>query len=144
MAEGDDLLHHKVGRRETITRQAVGRLHDKSVGLSPFRRLGRAAGSQLEIASVKQGAGIGFEEELGRAENMAGGQERDTQAADRRQLTKWQDVFVAFAGKARLHQTRSSFRNDDLVVRSDVVAVCMGNESERSCVRRIEPNVFVW
>ena len=74
---------------------------------------------------------------------MAGGQECDIQAADRRRLTKWQDMFIAFAGKARLHQARSPFRDDDLVVRSDVVAVRMRDKSERSCVRRIEPDVFV-
>ena len=125
-------MHDQLGRRQPVTRQAVGRLHDESVGLPPFRRLGGTAGPQLEIAGVKQGAGIGLEKELRRAKNMAGGQERDAETADGRRLAERQDVFVAFAGKARLHQARGAFRDDDLVVRRDVVAVRMGDKRERS------------
>ncbi len=104
-------------------------------------RLGRATRPQLEIARVKQVAGISLEEELGRAENMAGGEKRNPQVADHRRLTKRQDVFVAFTGKARLHQASGALRDDNLVVRSDVVAVRMRDEGERSCVLRIEPDV---
>ena len=74
---------------------------------------------------------------------MAGGQERDIQSANGCRLAERQDMFVAFAGQARLHQTRGSFRDDDLVVRRDVIAVRMGNKSERLRVPRIEPKILL-
>ena len=52
-------------------------------------------------------------------------------------------MFVAFAGQARLHQTRGALGDDDLVVRSDVIAVRVRDESERLRVPRIEPDVLV-
>ena len=58
-------------------------------------------------------------------------------------LAERQDVLVPFAGEPGLHQARGPFRDDDLVVRRDVVAVGVGDEGERFRVPRIEPDVFV-
>ena len=52
-------------------------------------------------------------------------------------------MFVAFAGQARLHQASGPFRDDDFVVRRDMVAVRMGDKGERLRVPRIEPDIFV-
>ena len=51
-------------------------------------------------------------------------------------------MLVPFPRQPRLHQPRRSFRNDDLVVRRDVIAVGMGNERERLGIRRIEPDIL--
>ena len=47
------------------------------------------------------------------------------------------------AGPARSQQARGPLRDDDLIVRRDVVAVRVRDESKRLRVRRIEPDAFV-
>ena len=114
----------------------------KRVGLSPFRRLGGAARPQLEIAGVEKRAVVGLEKELGRAEDVARGQKHQVETADRRRLAEGHHVLVALSRQARLHQPRRSFRDDDLLMRRDVIAVGMRDKRERLRVPRIEPEIF--
>ena len=58
-------------------------------------------------------------------------------------LAESENVFVALARHSRLHQTRRSFRDDDLVVRRDVIAVRVRNKRKRLCVPRIEPQILL-
>jgi hypothetical protein len=52
-------------------------------------------------------------------------------------------MFVAFPRQTRLHQPGRSFRNNDFLMRCDVVAVGVGDERKRLPVPRVEPDVFV-
>lgn len=74
---------------------------------------------------------------------MTGRQESDAQPVDDGWFAELQDELTAFSGQSGLHQARGTFRDDDFVMRRDVIAMSMGNESERFSIRRIEPNVFV-
>ena len=61
--------------------------------------------------------------------------------------TRWrfaerQDVLVAFARQARLHQARGALGDDDFLVRRDVIAVRVRNEGEALRVPRIEPQIL--
>ena len=94
--------------------------------------------AELEIAGVKQRAGVGFEEELRGAEDVAGRQQRHPQAAHVGRHAEGQDDFVSFT-----REPRRPFRDDDLFVRRDVVAVRVRDEGKRLRIPGIEPDAFV-
>ena len=73
---------------------------------------------------------------------MAGGQKRDLDIVHPLSSPKRQDVLVAFAGKARLHQPSSALGHDNLLVRRDMIAVGMRHESEPFRVPWIEPQIM--
>ena len=52
--ERDDLIDDLFRWRKLIARQAKRRFHDERVSPARFRRLGRFAPTQFEIAGVKQ------------------------------------------------------------------------------------------
>ena len=52
-------------------------------------------------------------------------------------------MLVALAGQARLHEAGGPFRDDNLIVRRDMIAVRMRDEGKRLCLPRIKPDVFV-
>ena len=74
---------------------------------------------------------------------MAGREEGDVEAADDGSHPKRQNMLVPFAGQAGLHQARGAFRNDDLVMRRDMIAVGVRDKGERFRIPGIEPDVFV-
>src|SRR5438045_2368301 len=45
--------------------------------------------------------------------------------------------------QADSHQACCAFRNDHLLVRSDVVTVRVGNERERFCIPRVQPDILL-
>jgi len=73
---------------------------------------------------------------------MTSRQQCDIDIADRALLAKGQDMLVAFAGQARLHQPRGPLRNDDLLMRRNVIAVRVRHESERLRFPWIEPQIL--
>ena len=60
---------------------------------------------------------------------MTGRQERDIESAHGSRLAESKNVLVALSRQPRLHQTRGAFRDNDLVMRRDVVAVCVRNKA---------------
>lgn len=52
-------------------------------------------------------------------------------------------MLIPLARQARLHQTRGSFRDNDFLVRRNVIAVRMRNEGERFRIPRIEPEIVL-
>ena len=51
-------------------------------------------------------------------------------------------MFASFSRHPRLHQTRGSFRDDDLLVRRDVIAVRVRNKGKRFRVPGVEPQIL--
>ncbi len=136
-------MHDQFGRREAIAGQPVGRLHDQGVGLFPLCRLGGTAGTQLEITRVKQRPPVGLEKELRGTKDMAGRQKRYGKSANQGRYAERKHMFVTLARQARLHEARGPFRDDNLIVRRDMVAVRMRDEGERLRLPWIKPDVFV-
>lgn len=73
---------------------------------------------------------------------MSGRKKRYLHSANIGFNAEGQDNFVAFARHSRLHQTSGPFRNDDLAMWRNVIAVGVGNESKGFCVPRIEPEIL--
>ena len=73
---------------------------------------------------------------------MAGRQQGHFEAANRRAFLKWDDVLVSLAWQARLHQPRGTFRQNDFIVRRDMIGMGVGHERERFLVPWIEPDVL--
>ena len=73
---------------------------------------------------------------------MTGRKKSDVEAANSRGLTEGQNDLVAIAWKARLHQTGSALRNDDLLMRCNVIAMGMRNECEGFRIPRIQPKIL--
>src|SRR2546423_7990563 len=141
--KGHDLPDDLFRGRKPVTRETEGRFHDQGLRLAPLRWLGRTSWPQFEIAGVKERALFRFQKKLGRTKNVSGGNERDLKAADGLFLAEVQDVLVPFTRHPRLHEPRGALRDDDLVVRGDVIAVGMRHEGERLRIPRIEPDRFV-
>lgn len=74
---------------------------------------------------------------------MAGGKQCDVHSANVRFLTERQKNFSAFPGQPRLHQPRRPFRNNNLAVRRDVIAVRVGNECEILGLPWVEPQILL-
>ena len=74
---------------------------------------------------------------------MAGGKQCNLHSADILFLTEWQKNFPAFPGQPRLHQTRRPFRNNNLAVRRDVIAMRVRNEREILGLPRVEPEILL-
>ena len=75
---------------------------------------------------------------------MTGWEKSDLEAANLRGLTKRQNDFGAIAGKTRLDQSGRAFRNNDLLMRCDVIAMGMRNKCEGFWIPRIQPNILRW
>ena len=133
----DDLF----GGRKLVARQSEGRFHDEGVGLAPFRRLSRFPRAQFEIAGVKQRFVFGGKKKLRGTKNVTGGQECYIEIVHCSLLAKRQHVLCARAGQTRPHQARGAFRDNDFVVRRNVVAVRVRNESETLPVPGVEPQI---
>ena len=73
---------------------------------------------------------------------MTGGKKSDVEVTNFRRLTEGQNDFLAITRKARLHQAGSAFRNDDLLMRCNVIAMGMRNEGEGFCLPRIQPKIM--
>ena len=73
---------------------------------------------------------------------MTGGEKSDVEAANFSGLAKRQNDFLAVAWKARLHQAGRAFRNDDLLMRCNVIAMGMRNECQGFRIPRIQPNIL--
>ena len=52
-------------------------------------------------------------------------------------------MLDARSRQADSHQACCAFRNDHLLVRSDVVTVRVGNERERFCIPRVQPDILL-
>jgi hypothetical protein len=122
-AETDYLLDHLLSWRKSISRETESRFHDERIGLTPLRVLSGLAGPQFKIARVKQCLITGEKETLGRPKNVASRQQHEIEPAHGSPFAKWQDLLGSPALKPTLHQTRSSLRDDYLIVRRDVVDV---------------------
>ena len=73
---------------------------------------------------------------------MTGGEKSDVEAANFSGLAKRQNDFLAIARKARPHQTSRAFRNEDLLMRCDVITMGMRNKCERFRIPGIQPNIL--
>ena len=73
---------------------------------------------------------------------MTGGEKGDVEAANFSGLAKRQNDFLAIARKARPHQTSRAFRNDDLLMRCDVITMGMRNKCEGFRIPRIQPKIL--
>jgi hypothetical protein len=58
-------------------------------------------------------------------------------------LAERKNMLATFAREASLQEAGGPFGDNDLLVRRDVVAVGMRNESERFWLPGVEPDVFV-
>ena len=74
---------------------------------------------------------------------MAGREQCDLHSADISFLTERQKNFPAFPGQPRLHQTRRPFRNNNLAVRRDVIAMRVRNECEILRFPRVKPKMLL-
>ena len=74
---------------------------------------------------------------------MASREQCDLHSADVCFPTEWQKNFNAFAGQPRLHQTCRPFRNNNLAVRRDVIAMRVRNECEILRFPRIKPKILL-
>lgn len=77
------------------------------------------------------------------AKNVAGRQQRKIDIVHTMFLAKTQNVLAPATGHARMQESGCAWRNDDLIMRRDVVAVRMGNEGETFAIPRIEPKVIL-
>ena len=103
----------------------------KCFGLPPFRRLRGSARPQFEIAGVKERAVISLKEKLCGAKDVAGRQQHDFHAAHRSCVRRRAATCsLRLPGIRASHQTRCSFRDDDLVVRRDMIAVRVRDKGE--------------
>jgi hypothetical protein len=103
---------------------------------------GGAAGAELEVAGVEEAAVLGLGEELGGAEDVAGGQERD--AAAGRELVRaveGQGEQLAARGLAGVHEARGALGAERETVARHVVEVRVGDEGARNGAGGIEPPV---
>lgn len=73
---------------------------------------------------------------------MAGWKQCDLHSANISFLTEGQKNFPAFPGQPRLHQTGRPFRNNNLAMRRDVIAMRVRNECEILGLPRIEPEIL--
>ena len=74
---------------------------------------------------------------------MAGWKQGDLHSPDIRFLAERQDKFLAASRQARAHQTRGAFRNDNLAMRCNVIAMGVRNEGEILCLPRVEPEILL-
>ena len=79
--------------------------------------------STASAERVEKRARFSLEEELRGTEDVARRQKCDLQPAHGGRRAKGEDVFIAPARQARLHKARGALRNNDLIVRRDVIAV---------------------
>ena len=75
---------------------------------------------------------------------MTGWKKGDVEATNFGGLAKRQNDFLAIPRKARLDQTSRAFRNDDLLMRCDVIAMGMRNKCEGFRIPGIQPNILSW
>ena len=134
---GDDL---RLGR-EDIAREAEGGLHDEHIGARGGTRLGGEAGAELEVPRVEQRAVLGaLEQDLARAEDVAGGMQRGGDAEFQPVGTaERQGGLLAFARHPGVHQARSGGGAENLAVPGDVVAMGVGNEGAGGAHLGVEP-----
>ena len=107
--------------------------------MAPLRGFRGKTGPQLEVAGVKQGAALAFQERLRRAQNMAGGEQRDVEIPKTGPLLKIQEVFVALRSEPRSHEPGRPRRRDHFPVVGDVIAVGVRDEGERLSLPGIKP-----
>ena len=67
----------------------------------------------------------------------------DVESANGLFLAEVQNVFATLARHPGLHQARRPFRDDDLVMRRDMIAVRVRDEGKRLRIPGVEPDVFV-
>lgn len=141
VAKAGDVAENLLGGREDVVRAAEGRLHDEDVGAGRGAFFGGAAGAELEIAGVEEGAvAVVGEEGLGGAVDVAGGDERDgAVGCELLGVIEGEDVLGALAGHAGLHEARGAGGAEDFAVRGDVVGVRVGDEGAGLGEMSVEP-----
>ena len=141
-AEFEDLAHDFLERREDIAWEAVGGFHNQSLGWAMGGGFGAGALAEFEVAGVEERAVVGFEESLRGAEDMAGGKEAEAEVFEVAGLAKGERDFLALPiPHAGLHEAEGGRRCDGFFVAAGVVAVGVGDESERLREARVEPQI---
>ena len=74
---------------------------------------------------------------------MAGWEQCDLHPANTSFLTEGQKNFPAFPGQPRLHQAGRLFRNNNLAMWCDVIAMRVRNECEILRLPRVEPEILL-
>ncbi len=124
-----------------VAREGERRFHDQRVGLRRGARLGGETGTEFEIAGVEERAVFrGREMDLRRAEDVAGGMKRGGDA-EFEFVGNAEREFgdEAFAGDARVEETRSAGRAEHFRVTRDVVGMGVRNERAGDARLRVEP-----
>ena len=109
----------------------------------PYSRGGALyiSGGDAGLCFLPRAKREGGKKKLRGTKNVTRGQERYIDIVHRSFFAKRQHVLGARAGQTRLHQTRRALGDDDFVVRRNVVAVRVRNESEMFRIPRVEPQV---
>ena len=74
---------------------------------------------------------------------MPRGQEGDAKSAHFPWLSKRQDILTPLSRHARLHQPGGSLRDNDFLVRGNVIAVGVRDEGKRLRIPGIEPDFIL-
>ena len=98
--------------------------------------------AELEIAGVEEGAVFGIDEGLRRAEDMAGGKETEAEVFEVAGFAEGEgDFFAGPFAHAGFHEAEGGRGRDGFFVSAGVVAVGVGDESERLREARIKPQI---